>query len=99
MAGIVWPWQLWKKVQRLRKKVARLERENRDQQLSIEGYERGKKARDEALQAANLRVHDLECEVNWLREQTETGAMAIVVNKENLEEFLKALQGLKKGGE
>ena len=96
MADIVWPWQFRKRLQKLRKKVARLERDNRDKQLSIEAYERGKKSRDEALNAANLRVHDLECEVNWLREQTETGAMAVIVSKDNLEQFLRALQGLKK---
>ena len=99
MSQRLWPWQWAKKVRKLRKKVATLERDNRDKQLAIEGYERGKKSRDEALNAANLRVHDLECEVKWLRELREVGAMAIVVSKENFEQFLSALGQLQKGGE
>ena len=96
MAQKLWPWQWAKKAHKRKKVIAELRFQLREKQLSIEAYERGKQSRDEALNAANLRVHDLECEVKWLRELREVGAMAIVVSKENLEQFLKALQGLKK---
>ena len=94
-----WPWEWRRKAKKLKEKNAALERDNRNRQLTIEGYERNKQSRDEALNAANLRVHDLECEVKWLRELREVGAMAIVVSKENLEQFLAAVKQLQKGGE
>ena len=99
MAQKLWPWQWAKKAHKRKKVIAELRFQLREKQLSIEAYERGKQSRDEALNAANLRVHDLECEVKWLRELREVGAMAIVVSKENLEQFLKALRQLQKGGE
>ena len=99
MAQKLWPWQWAKKAHKRKKVIAELRFQLREKQLSIEAYERGKQSRDEALNAANLRVHDLECEVKWLRELREVGAMAIVVSKENLEQFLSALRQLQKGGE
>ena len=99
MAQKLWPWQWAKKAHKRKKVIAELRFQLRDKQLSIEAYERGKQSRDEALNAANLRVHDLECEVNWLRKQVDTGAMVIVVSKQNMDAFMEAVKQLQKGGE
>lgn len=99
---MTWPWQWRKKWAKARSRCRKLEGDI-TQLERIEAMRR--KEKEELAQengALKLRLQDLEAEVGWLREMQEAGALAIVVSKANMDQFVTALKKLQdnshKGG-
>ena len=91
---MIWPWQYLKRLRKLRRANGKLRGDVTQLERSIEAHKRSKEHLEQKCGALELRVQDLECEVSWLRQTHEAGAMAIIVSKENLEGFLSALRQL-----
>ena len=98
---MTWPWQWRKKWAKARSRCRKLEGDITQLERRNKALEQGKAHLEQENGAIKLRLHDLECEVTWLRELQEAGVMAIVVSKQNMDQFvtaLKKLQDNSKGG-
>ena len=100
---MTWPWQWRKKWAKVRSRCRKLDGDITQYKRLEAKWEKEKEQLTRENGALKLRLQDLEAEVGWLRELQEAGAMAIVVSKANMDEFVTALKKLQdnshKGGE
>ena len=99
---MIWPWQYRERLRKLRRENGKLEGDITQYKRLEAKWAKEKEQLTRENGALNLRVQDLEAEVGWLRELQEAGALAIVVSKANMDEFVTALKKLQdnshKGG-